>query len=81
LPQIAPVAIQEARYCAKLIRAELEGRGLPPFVYRDKGTMATIGRRSAVTELSNGLRLAGMTEAAMVVSGKRRRDLAARLRT
>ena len=59
LPQIAPVAIQEARYCAKAIRAGLEGRGIPPFVYRDKGTMATIGRHSAVTELPSGLRLSG----------------------
>ena len=36
---------------AKLIRAELKGKTRPPFRYRDKGTMATIGRASAVAEI------------------------------
>ena len=37
----------------------VDGRPTEPFVYADRGSMATIGRRSAVTELASGLRLAG----------------------
>ena len=44
LPGLAPVAMQEGHYVAKLIRRRLRGRKLPPFRYRDRGTMATIGR-------------------------------------
>jgi NADH dehydrogenase len=51
LPGLAPVAMQEGRYAAKLIEARLEGRTLPPFRYRDKGTLATIGRAAAVADL------------------------------
>jgi NADH dehydrogenase len=58
LPGIAPVALQEGRYAARLILRELEGRARTPFVYRDKGQMATIGRRRAVAQLP-GLRLTG----------------------
>ncbi|HUX41764.1 MAG TPA: NAD(P)/FAD-dependent oxidoreductase [Rectinemataceae bacterium] len=59
LPQVAPVAIQEAEYTGRLIVARSRGEVLPAFVYRDKGSMATIGRHSAVTELPNGFRLSG----------------------
>ncbi len=49
LPALAPVAMQQGRYVAKLISARLSHRVLPgPFHYRDKGTMATIGRAKAV---------------------------------
>jgi NADH:ubiquinone reductase (H+-translocating) len=48
LPGVAPVAMQEGRYAAKLIMARLSGKKIPPFKYFDKGTMATIGRASAV---------------------------------
>jgi NADH dehydrogenase len=51
LPGVAQVAIQQGRYAAKLVRARLSGRTLPPFVYRDYGTMATIGRAAAVADL------------------------------
>ncbi len=48
LPGVAPVAIQEGRYVARLVRSRLGGRARPPFRYRDYGTMATIGRARAV---------------------------------
>jgi NADH dehydrogenase len=51
LPGVAPVAMQQGRYVARLIRARLQGRTLPPFCYRDKGSMATIGRGAAVADL------------------------------
>jgi NADH dehydrogenase len=51
LPGVAPVAMQQGRYAAELIVARLQGRTLPPFHYRDRGTMATIGRSAAVVDL------------------------------
>jgi NADH dehydrogenase len=48
---VAPVAIQEGRYAARLIMARLRGATLPPFRYRDPGAMATIGRNAAVADL------------------------------
>ncbi len=51
LPGVAPVAMQQGRYAARLIAARLERRSLAPFRYRDKGNLATIGRASAVAVL------------------------------
>jgi NADH dehydrogenase len=51
LPGVAPVAMQQGEYVAKLIRARLEARTLPAFRYRDPGSMATIGRRMAVAQI------------------------------
>jgi NADH:ubiquinone reductase (H+-translocating) len=51
-PQLAQPAMQEGRYAAAQIAALLAGRPTQPFRYHDKGTMATIGRRSAVVELA-----------------------------
>ena len=51
LPQLAQPAIQGGKYVAKLIKADLKGKTRKPFKYRDKGTMATIGRASAVAEI------------------------------
>jgi NADH dehydrogenase len=48
LPGLAPVAMQQGHYVAKLIRRRLSGGTLPPFRYWDRGTMATIGRARAV---------------------------------
>jgi NADH dehydrogenase len=48
LPGLAPVAMQQGDYVAKLIRSRLDGGTLPPFRYHDRGTMATIGRARAV---------------------------------
>lgn len=59
LPGLAPVAMQQGQYVAKAIRGATEGRRAPgPFRYRDLGTMATIGRKSAVANLQ-GLKLSG----------------------
>ena len=58
LPGSAPVAMQEGRDVAKLIRQRLAGKSLPPFHYRDKGTLATIGRYKAVADL-RFIRLSG----------------------
>lgn len=49
-PQVAPVAIQQARQLAcNLVRQE-KGRRMKPFRYRDKGTLATVGLNRAVAE-------------------------------
>ena len=51
LPGLAPAAKQAGVYVARVIRARLSGRGTPaPFRYRHAGSLATIGRRSAVAE-------------------------------
>lgn len=60
LPQLAPPALQGGAYVAKLIRREAEGKPAPkPFSYFDKGTMATIGRASAIAQVRGMLRLKG----------------------
>ncbi len=51
LPGVAQVAIQGGRYAAKLVKARLAGRTLPPFKYFDKGDMAVIGRAAAVANI------------------------------
>jgi NADH:ubiquinone reductase (H+-translocating) len=58
LPGVAQPAIQQGRHVAKLIRARLRGRTLPPFHYFDKGNLATIGRGAAVADL-NWIRISG----------------------
>jgi NADH dehydrogenase len=53
LPGVAPVAIQQGRYAAKAIRSEVaagHSTSRRPFEYRDKGQVATIGRRRAVMQ-------------------------------
>lgn len=50
LPGLAPVALQQGEYIAKLIRDELRGKTRRPFTYKDKGMMATIGRSRAVVQ-------------------------------
>ena len=50
LPGVAPVAIQQGRFVARLVKARLRGRALPTFHYRDYGNMATIGRSAAVAD-------------------------------
>jgi NADH:quinone reductase (non-electrogenic) len=59
LPQLAPVAIQSGRHVARQIRRQLDGQPAAPFRYRDKGIMATIGRRAAVAELPGRIHLRG----------------------
>jgi NADH:quinone reductase (non-electrogenic) len=50
LPGVAPVAIQEGKYVARLIDARLRDRPLPKFAYHDLGNLATIGRSAAVAD-------------------------------
>jgi NADH dehydrogenase len=59
LPGVAPVAMQQGRYAARAIKARLRGQQLPPFRYRDKGNLATIGRAKAVADVK-GLQLSGL---------------------
>jgi NADH dehydrogenase len=58
-PQLAPVAIQGGRHVARTIIRRTKGKSARRFRYVDKGTMATIGRRSAVAELPLGVRFGG----------------------
>lgn len=58
LPGIAAVAKQQGSHTGKLIKARLEGKALPEFRYRDSGSMATIGRKSAVAHIGR-FRLSG----------------------
>ena len=58
-PSLAPVAMQSGGHVAHQIGRLLEGKPTQPFRFRDKGTMATIGRRSAVAELPGRIHLRG----------------------
>jgi NADH:ubiquinone reductase (H+-translocating) len=58
LPGVAPVAMQEGAYVAKLIQHRLQGRELPPFHYVDAGSLAVIGQNAAVVNLG-WLKLSG----------------------
>ena len=59
LPMVAPVALQMGKHVAKQIKNLQQNKPLKPFSYTDKGQMATIGRRRAVVEMPNGIRLSG----------------------
>jgi len=59
LPMIAPVAIQQGKHVARQIRRRESSKPLEVFKYRDKGQMATIGRRKAVVEMRSWLRFQG----------------------
>lgn len=48
LPGLAPVAIQQGTYVGQCMRRELASKPIKPFKYRDKGTMAIIGRHRVV---------------------------------
>lgn len=60
LPGTAPVAMQQGWYLARTIRGDLQNLPRKPFVFVDKGQMATIGRSRAVLEMGK-LKLAGFT--------------------
>jgi NADH dehydrogenase len=59
LPMVAPVAIQQGKHVARQIRRREANTSLEVFKYRDKGQMATIGRRKAVVEMRSWLRFQG----------------------
>ncbi|MCW5881978.1 MAG: NAD(P)/FAD-dependent oxidoreductase [Anaerolineae bacterium] len=58
LPQVAPVAIQQGDLVAANLERLARGETLERFVYKDKGSMATIGRSAAVAQVA-GLKLTG----------------------
>jgi len=58
LPGLAPVAMQQGRAVALYIKDTLAGRPHKQFAYKDKGSMATIGRAAAVADF-NGIKLSG----------------------
>lgn len=58
LPGVAPVAMQQGRYAAGVVRARLRGLQHGAFRYRDKGNLATIGRAAGVADIK-GVRLSG----------------------
>ena len=51
-PQLAQVAMQQAKTVAKNLKAVLKGKEVKPFRYKNLGVMATIGRNHAVAEIS-----------------------------
>jgi NADH dehydrogenase len=58
IPGVAPAAMQEARHAARNIERTLRGQDRLPFRYRDKGSLATIGRAAAVADLGR-IKLSG----------------------
>jgi len=59
LPGLAPVAMQQGHYVAKVLRWRRTGKKMRPFRYFDRGSMATIGRAKAVADI-RGIRFAGL---------------------
>ncbi len=60
VPGLAPAAMQEGKWAARQIKADLEGKPRAPFHYVDKGTLATIGRAAAVADLPWGIHISGL---------------------
>ncbi|MDC3103791.1 NAD(P)/FAD-dependent oxidoreductase [Acidimicrobiaceae bacterium] len=53
LPGIAPVAIQQGKYLAKVIKSKTIKKDRKPFKYNDKGMMATVGKYKAIGKIGN----------------------------
>ena len=51
LPGVAPVAMQQGKYVASLIKRRLKNQTLPSFYYVDRGSLAVIGQNAAVVDL------------------------------
>ena len=58
-PQLAQPAIQHGKHAAEQVAHLVKGEQTQPFRYHDRGTMATIGRRSAIVQLPQGVRFTG----------------------
>ena len=58
-PQLAQVSIQQARLLAVNFNSLVNGKTLKPFIYKDKGTMAIIGRNKAVADLPHNVHFKG----------------------
>jgi NADH dehydrogenase len=61
LPQLGSVALQSGEHAGETVAREVEGKETRPFKYRDKGTMATIGRGAAVVQMLGGKTMKGKT--------------------
>jgi len=61
LPQLGSVALQSGEHAGKTIAMRAAGKETKPFKYRDKGTMAAIGRRAAVVQMLAGRTMKGTT--------------------
>src|SRR5207247_3175065 len=59
LPQLGSVALQSGEHAGKTIAARLGGKEPELFKYKDKGTMATIGRGAAVVQMLGGRTMKG----------------------
>ncbi|GAA0892260.1 NAD(P)/FAD-dependent oxidoreductase [Fulvivirga kasyanovii] len=58
-PMLAPVAIQQGDHLAENLKRTFKGKPLKPFTYKDKGSMATVGRNKAVVDMGK-LRFGGL---------------------
>jgi NADH:quinone reductase (non-electrogenic) len=59
LPQLGSVALQSGHHAGETIAKRLAGKKTKPFAYKDKGTMATIGRGAAVVQMLGGKTMKG----------------------
>jgi NADH dehydrogenase len=59
LPMLAPVAIQQGQHLAKNIKRIIQKEKIEPFKYFDKGSLATIGRKKAVADLTKKIHFGG----------------------
>ena len=59
LPQLGSVALQSGEHAGESIARRIAGKDAKPFAYRDKGTMATIGRGAAVVQMLGGRTMTG----------------------
>ncbi len=59
LPQLGSVALQSGEHAGEQIARRIVGKETKPFKYKDKGTMAAIGRRAAVVQMLRGKTMTG----------------------
>ncbi|HSF62335.1 MAG TPA: NAD(P)/FAD-dependent oxidoreductase [Gaiellaceae bacterium] len=59
LPQLGSVALQSGEHAGETIARRVAGKSTKPFSYRDKGTMAAIGRHAAVVQMLGGKTMQG----------------------
>jgi NADH dehydrogenase len=59
LPQLGSVALQSGEHAGETIARRIAGKKTKPFKYKDKGTMATIGRGAAVVQMLGGRTMTG----------------------
>jgi len=64
LPQLGSVALQAGEHAGETIARQVAGKEPKPFKYHDKGTMATIGRGSAVVQMLGGRTMKGKAASA-----------------